>query len=473
MPDSKIAWLQQLGVQTLPTGTATPDDAPGGAPGSPPDDNQSTPADGGQSIQPADDGGQSVQPPAASQQPAPANRPSQSTQPQAAEPNQSTPDDGGQSLPAEDDGQSVQPPADDPNQSTPTDGGQSLPAEDGGQSVQPPADDPNQSTPADGGQSIQPDEPNQSTQPDEDLYIINFNGKQYYGTKAEGDALRERLIAIALDGVCPPLRNQATMHAERVKSLDALNKDQYIVAFFVKLASSADFGSLTAAVAAEQSAVAALEAAIKSNPGTADGAYQAAVDAINASGKAIDAYMDALEIGAGRNVAVLQVVEVTAFGIAAACGAIVLAPAGAAATATTGAISNAGFGALQALAEEGAKGLYGDFKGDYGGAAINIGKAALLNGIGSLLGSATGTALKGKVVGIIASKFPGLTAEATKKLTAFVEGAIGNAVQSVISGLPDLAAGKTTWDQLAVLTAENMIAGGVGNVIAPGMPLKH
>ena len=181
--------------------------------------------------------------------------------------------------------------------------------------------------------------------------------------------------------------------------------------------------------------------------------------------------MFAIETGANRNVAVLQVVEVTAFAVAAACGGILLAPAGAtAATVGSGAASNAGFAALQALAEQGAKGLYGDLKGDYGGAAIAVGKAAILAGIGSLLGSAAGNALKAKVVAAIAAKVPGITEEVTKKLTIFVEGAIGNGVQTVISGMSDVAAGNLKWDDLAILVAENMIAGGLGNIVTIGKP---
>ena len=426
MSDSKISWLQQLGVETLPACASSPDSAPS-------EENQS------QSPQ-ADEGNQPDQPTAAD----------------------------GQYTPAEDDGEN--PPDDDNAQSTEpaTGDGEDPPDDDNAQSTEPTTgdgEDPPDDQGDDGDDT--PDEDN----PEEDLYVITFDGTDYYGTKAEADALRERLVAIALDGVCPPLRNLATMHNERVTSLAELNKDQFIVAFFVNLASSADFGSLTAAVAAEQGAVAALEAAIRSNPGTADTAYRAAVEAINASGNAIDAYMNALQIGAGRNAAVLQVIEVSAFAIAAACGGILLAPAGAtAATIGSGAAANAGFGALQALAEQGAKGLYGDFKGDFGGAAIAIGKAALLNGIGSLLGSAAGTALKGKVVAAILSKYPGATEAVTTRVTAFVEGAIGNAVQTVISGLPDVAANQLKWGDLAILTAENMLAGGLGNIIGPMMP---
>ena len=43
-------------------------------------------------------------------------------------------------------------------------------------------------------------------------------------------------------------------------------------------------------------------------------------------------------------------------------------------------------------------------------------------------------------------------------------------MQTVISGLPDVAANQLKWGDLAILTAENMLAGGLGNIIGPMMP---
>ena len=147
-------------------------------------------------------------------------------------------------------------------------------------------------------------------------------------------------------------------------------------------------------------------------------------------------------------------------------------PAGGATLAST-AGSAAGFGALQTMAEEGAKLGGTDGQKDWGGAALAVGKSAILNGLGALLGGALGKALKAQVLAQILKAYPGLAPAVAKKVEDFIEGAIGGVVQTVVSNMSDVAAGKMTVSDLAVLVAENMIAGGVGGVIGTTVPLKR
>ncbi len=307
------------------------------------------------------------------------------------------------------------------------------------------------------------------------IYVVHYKDKDYRGTQQELVAVRLAITVAAIKDVLRPLKSRAEMQSGYYGSLKALNDKQYVIAWVVTHAGGANLESVGAAVAAQDKAIGALEQAINGDPGTAEGGYHAALGAVNAAGKALDTYMDALDVGGARTITVLQAVEVSCFAIAAACGAAILAPAGSALAATVGAnaASGAGFGALEEMAKQGAELAGTDGPRDWSGAAVKVGKATLLNGIGGALGSGAGKALKGLVVEQIVERAAIDNPLVKKRIEDFVEGALAGVVQTLVSNSPDIIQGKVTWRQLAVLVAENMLAGGVGGILGNTLPAKR
>ena len=101
-----------------------------------------------------------------------------------------------------------------------------------------------------------------------------------------------------------------------------------------------------------------------------------------------------------------------------------MAPAGSIilATISADAASEAGFGALGEMAKQTGGALTGV------DAALKIGKATLMNGIGGALGSGAGRVLEGEVIKRTAVGNPVVK----KKIEDFVEGALAGAVQTSV-----------------------------------------
>lgn len=296
------------------------------------------------------------------------------------------------------------------------------------------------------------------------IYVVEYKGKKYYGTQKELVAVRTAITAVAIKSVFQPLKNAAEAHTGRYKALQELNDKQYIIAWFVTGLGGAHLENVASACAAQDKAIADLQAAINGDAAKAQEVYAAAVNGVNAAGKAITIYMDALECGGDRAITGLQVVEVTCFAIAAACGGELLAPALGSVLADGAA--GAGFGALEEMAKQTPEVV--DGKKTVGQASIEVGKAALLNGVGALAGSKGGGMFKTAVTEEIMKRTGGKLAE--KEVEKFVEGAIGNTIQAIVANSPDLVQGKITVGQFAVVVAENMIAGGLGGKLRKDLP---
>lgn len=309
-----------------------------------------------------------------------------------------------------------------------------------------------------------------------EIYIVEFKGQKHCGTMAEIAALKAAITLAGLKQVVGPLKNKATSNAGYYNDLQSLADTQYVISAVLHTIGGTSLGPVSSAVSAQNTAIDSLSGAISGDPAGAQGAYEAAVNAVNAAGKAITAYMDALEAGANNTITALQVVEVVCFAVAAACGAALLAPAGAtlAATMAANGIAGAGFGALQTVAEEAlAPAAFGDANKINPGEVVS--KAALnavLSGAGGALGGAGG---KGSAV-VVESVMVKLGCKEVVVRVAvkeFVEGGIGNAIQTVVAGAPGLVTGKTTWAQFWEAVATNFIAGGIAGRVAGKLGAKQ
>ncbi len=301
----------------------------------------------------------------------------------------------------------------------------------------------------------------------EPVYLVRFNGQDYCGTRAELTALQRTLVTAANRVAIGPLQQRLGSHRERYHSLRDLANDQFMVAFALAVVTlgAARLGGVEQALAAEAAAIEALRSGIARNAAEGAQLYRAAVDAGQATARAIDDYLDAVDIGGSRAVEALTVTEITCFAIAAACGAALLAPAGASVMATAGAnaASGAGFGALQTLAEQEGAVHFGGSNASAGDIALAVGQSALLNGVGSFLGSRMGTALKGSVAASLATRLRITDPVVIELLRVRVEGAIGGAVNTVVTNFGSVAAGQMTMERFTVLVVENMIAGGIAS----------
>jgi hypothetical protein len=301
----------------------------------------------------------------------------------------------------------------------------------------------------------------------EPIYILTYDGTSYAGTEKELAGIRQKLSAIAHRDVFQPLRIKADYTEGYCKDLGKLAHDNRAVASIIWVLSLGDasLGPLESAVATQNSAMAALDQAINGDLANAQGAYTSAVEAINAASQALTAYLDATDVGGNRTIRTLQFVEVVSFAIAAAAGAAYLAPAGSTLLTVMAAngIAGGGFGGLEEAAKQFAPVVYGDAAPDARKAIHAISKAVFLNELGAFLGSGAGASLKGLVVQQL-MKNAALkgSEEAVEK---FVEGAIGGAVQTVISNGPDVISGDMSLKDLAIAVAENMLGGGVGNIL--------
>ena len=304
----------------------------------------------------------------------------------------------------------------------------------------------------------------------EPVYLVRFNGQDYCGTRAELTALERALVTAANRVAIGPLQRGLDYHRDRYNSLRDLANDQFMVAFALAVVTlgAARLGGIEQALAAEAAAIEALRSGIARNAAEGAQLYRAAVDAGQATARAIDAYLDAVDGGGKRAVEALTVTEITCFAIAAACGAAILAPEGASIMAVAGAnaASGAGFGALQTLAEQEGAVQFGGAHTSNRDIAIAVGQSALLNGVGSFLGSRMGQALKANVAASLATRLHITDPAAIAQLAVHVEGAIGGAVNAVVTNVGSLTAGQMTMGRFTVLVVENMIAGGIANRIA-------
>lgn len=302
------------------------------------------------------------------------------------------------------------------------------------------------------------------------IYSMEWQGKTYYGNEKDLAAVKLALVQAGIKQVLPPLKNRAESYEGRYNDLKALNDQQYIVAFFVQGLGGADLGTVGSAISTHQGALSSLQSAT-SDADAAKSAYEKVVTAVNATGTAIDAYMDKLDSGGKRAITALQVVEVTAFAIAAACGGAILLPEGASILASMAAngISGTAFGALEATAQQYAPKIVDGKDVDFNKAKVEIGKAALLNGVGGLLGGAMGGKLKADVGAQVIKKLAIDNPAVKARVLGALEGAMGNLVQAAISNRPDLASGKMTTGEFVTILVENAIAGGLGGAITPGM----
>lgn len=307
-----------------------------------------------------------------------------------------------------------------------------------------------------------------------EIYVVEFNGRKYCGTMAEIAALKAAIVLAATRNVVDPLKSHATANEGQYNDLQALANDQYVIAAVLHTMGGTSLEPVAGAVKAQQAPLDALATAIGADPATAQEAYASAVKAVNDAGKAISSYLDAIDTGGARTIVVLQVVEVTCFAVAAACGAAVLAPAGASLAATMAAngISGAGFGALQTLAEEGlAPAVHGD-KVDLQALAGKAALSAVLNGAGGALGAAGGKGASIVAESVIVKL--GVKEAAVKvAVKEIVEGGIGNAIQAAVSGTPELVSGKKTWGEFWEAVALNFIAGGIAGRVAGKLGAKQ
>lgn len=309
-----------------------------------------------------------------------------------------------------------------------------------------------------------------------EIFIIEYEGKKYCGTAKDLAVLKLKLTTAAIKNVMGPLKIKAESYEAWYNDLKSLADSHYVISSVLHAVGGASLGPAGSAVAAHKAAIEKLSGVISSDPAGAQAAYESAVSAVNATGKAISAYMDALESGGNTTIAALQVVEVTCFAVAAACGAAILAPAGAtlAATMQANAIAGAGFGALQTVAEEAmAPAAWGDAsKIDPKAVVTKAALNAVLSGAGGALGAAGG---KGAAIVVESVMVKLGCTQAAVKVAAkeIIEGGIGNAIQSVVAGMPDLITGKTTWEQFWSAVAQNFVAGGIAGRIAGKLGAKE
>ncbi len=306
-----------------------------------------------------------------------------------------------------------------------------------------------------------------------DVWMIKYDGKEYTGTLAELAVLRAKIATAIITQGLPPLKNRAEANEGWYKDLKAVKDEYVIIGAVVNAIGGADLGAVAAAVAAQKAPLEAVSAAINTDPKTAEDAFKKAVEALNATSKAISDYMDALDKGGNRTITALQVVEVVCFAVAAAAGAAILAPAGAGVLATAGAnaAAGAGFGALQSLAENGAHNLImtGEKPISPGEIVTNAAVAAVTNGAGAALGSVAGKQVGAMVIEKIVAKFAFKQAVTKLIVKDIVEGSLTNTVQTAVSKTPDLIRGKTTWEQFAVAVAEAFVVGGIAGAIIKKM----
>jgi predicted nucleic acid-binding Zn-ribbon protein len=307
------------------------------------------------------------------------------------------------------------------------------------------------------------------------VYEITYDGKKYYGTAEELAVLRAKIAAAAISAALPPLKNRAEANEGWYRDLKAVRDEFVIIGAIVNAIGGADLDSIAGPLGAQKPALDAAAQTITADIKSAEDAYRKAVDAVNATSKAISAYMDAIDKGGNRTITALQVVEVTCFAIGAAAGAAVLAPAGAGLLATAGAnaAAGAGFGALQSLAESGAHNLImsGEQAISPGDIVTNAALAALTYGVGSAVGSVASN-VGGLVVGKFMLKY-GIKEVAKDLITEAVKGSLNNAAQTAANQSPDLIRGRTTWDKFADAVLVALITGGILATISGKMRMNR
>jgi hypothetical protein len=289
------------------------------------------------------------------------------------------------------------------------------------------------------------------------VYKISYDGKDYFGKADELTALRAAIGAAILQDAFPPLENKAQMWSGYYADLQRLHDDQYVIAFFVETLGGTDLGPVAQAVNAQAGAISAAKATISADPASGEQSLRAAVDAVNAAGTAVTDYVDSIDTGGSRTIAVLTVVEVGCFAVAGAAGGAALV-AGGMGTVGAAALSGAGFSALQSLANDGAHNLIMDDKGVSAG---DIVEHALVSAVLGGVGAAAGSAVAGKAAPMVVDE---VMAQAGAKVAraeveAAVKNAISSTVQTVVTSAPDLARGKMTWGEFAKRLAMAMIAG--------------
>ncbi len=300
------------------------------------------------------------------------------------------------------------------------------------------------------------------------VYSITWKNKTYYGTGKELETLKLNLVKKGIEQVFPYVQNRADSIEGQYNDLKALNDKQYIVAWFVTGIGRAHIENVAAAIANHKQAIAAMRGATEAQQ--AQDAYTAACAAVSASGQALADYRSALDMGGKIVVTTLQAVEVGCFAVAGVAATPVIAGAGAGilANMAAGGIAGIGFGALEATAQQAAPLTQGE-KVDWDKAKVEIGKAALLNGIGGVLGGAMGGRLKADVGEKLIEKLAIDNPEVKERVLSALENSMASLVQAAIANRPDLASGKMTVEEFALVLAENAVAGGLGGAITPGM----
>jgi hypothetical protein len=301
------------------------------------------------------------------------------------------------------------------------------------------------------------------------MYVVEYpKGTKYYVTAEELAVLKLKASRTAIEKVLPSLKIKAESYTNWYHDLKSLADSHYVIATVVNFLGGATLESAGEAAANQQPALDELANAISTNPANIEAAYQKAIDAINATGRHISAYMDAIDRGGKTTITMLETVAVVCFAVAAALGGAALVEAGVIASSVgANAVAGAGFGALQSVTENAAApAVWGDAnKINVQEVVTKAAYAAVVNGAGAALGSAASKQLSGLVLKQVAARYA--MQEATQKVVAkMIDGGISNTVQAAVTASPDLIRGKTTWDQFAVVIAEAMIAGMIGGFLS-------
>jgi hypothetical protein len=299
------------------------------------------------------------------------------------------------------------------------------------------------------------------------IYVINYDNKDYRGTAEELAALKLKIAQIAIQKALPLLHNRAQANQGWYNELQKVN-DQgiyYIIGAVVRFAGSANLNSVLPLLQKQQPAIAAAEQAINADLEHAEAKFEAADEAIRATGKSIGDYLDALDSGAGKTISVLDAIKVVCFAIGVAAGGAVLIEAGVA-TATAAAASSAGFAVLESLAQDIGKNAIMDQKSISAGEIVgNAVIKGIASGATAYVGAVATAQVSSVVVGRLMSKFAATDSASQLIIKHVVETGLASTVQTLVGKSPELVRGQLTFEQFCEEVFKafvvGLIAGGV------------
>ncbi|MDQ0893501.1 hypothetical protein [Agromyces ramosus] len=312
---------------------------------------------------------------------------------------------------------------------------------------------------------------------EEQLHVLTYQGTQYAIPESKWPTFKAGLKRTFRSEVLRPIDSRMNMARGHYDSMEALNKDQKVVAWFLEaVRTGINLDEVAPMITAGEQALQSLKALAEGDdfPAT-EAATRTAQEKVDTAYRGIQEYRER-QIGAGETTVIaLQVVETAAFTIfAIAGGALLAAPIAAGGlglgVVSSGAIIGGGTALLSSAAGVGAKVVYG---GDVGAADL---KNVTIDTVVGAVGGAAGGAVASKLAPYLApaltrslianGMFTNVTEEALSKAVAsVVAGSSGGVVQGAISDGVRVVRGQGTMEQLLRNVVTNLIVGGIAGLV--------